>query len=618
MGRSGIGALFVVLVLVASCGGGEPAKRAALTPPPAPGAAEVARTPEEAPPPPAEPAAPADAGAEPATSPGFCDAGSAEACLAQNEAAFKSGNLDVAIIGAYALCEKGIAEGCLRAAHYMDRKRIRSKFGTTADALRERGLSHLETQCSTGGADGCFHLGKLRFEGTYTTADVPGGLAQLDTACDGGSAGACWFLANAYASGVRVAKDAARALKLLEKACDAGGAAGCALLGDKLARTDATRAAALYEKACAGDDATGCARSGEALEARGDHALALDAFVKACDIGLDASCADAAALLAAGRGVTADPARARALHTIACDADVARGCHGLAALVAGGLGGDRNWGEGVALYEKACTLGVTAACKEAKRLAKHPPDWTCTTVIACEARCNERLGQACAMLGQLVAAGGDDDFACHEAEEPYERGCTYGDAASCLWMGNATAAEGEAATWYGQACRLGAAEACLLRDLALQTAGDEAEQEQAARSLQQACTRKKSVAACVYVGEMIEAKEPAKARKLWTAACKQKDGRACRLLAYQLGAFSGGGATSSGSFDLSDAERREAAAAHEEGLRLLEQGCDLDDVQSCATLVDLDDGAATAWQGRVDQLVRRDPCGAYVRSGNVY
>ncbi len=81
-------------------------------------------------------------------------------------------------------------------------------------------------------------------------------------------------------------------------------------------------------------------------------------FDRACEAGDGEACDALGKLLSDGRGVTADPARAEALHRRACDASVAAGCANLGALVAG-RGQDA---EAAELFRRACVAGDVAGC----------------------------------------------------------------------------------------------------------------------------------------------------------------------------------------------------------------------------------------------------------------
>lgn len=556
---------------------------------------------------PAEPSRPADSCRENARSAECrCESGDVEACLELADASFRQRDPDGAIIRAFALCQREVPEGCLRAAHYLERRRIQSRFGATAKELRERGLALFEKQCSSNEAAACFRLGKALFQGKYTAGDVPRGAAHVERACDAGHGPACLFLAGAHDSGAGIKRDQKRALLFLEKGCQAGGASSCAALGDKVARSDAGRAMTLYEQACAGEDATGCARSGKIHAGRGDHERAFEALMKACELEHPASCADAAALLAGGTGVRQDAAKARVLHRSACDDGVGSGCLGLASLVASGAGGDRNWGEAVRLYEKACKLKAPGACKEGARLRRRPPDWRCATVDDCQKRCDEELGKACTQLGRLLATQAGDP-GCTEAGWAYENGCKHGDAVSCVFLGNNETDKAEAESWYAEGCRRGSADACVLHDFVRHASAEPAEQKKAARSLQRSCTARAHPSACVLLGRIIETSQPARARQLWTGACNEGNGRACRLLAHQLGVFPSLGGTSSQELD--PGPQQLGAAIYEKGLDLLRRGCELDDTRSCWDVVHLEPDTSQRWKTHLEELEQASPCG---------
>jgi len=92
--------------------------------------------------------------------------------------------------------------------------------------------------------------------------------------------------------------------------------------------------------------------------AAGKLTEAFRGFDQGCKAGQGAACDALGKLLAEGRGVTADPARAETLYRRACDAGTAAGCANLGAVVAG-RGEDTAAAD---LFRRACVDGDVAGC----------------------------------------------------------------------------------------------------------------------------------------------------------------------------------------------------------------------------------------------------------------
>jgi TPR repeat protein len=452
---------------------------------------------------------------------------------------------DGQIVASIAQCESGTADACLDAATALEQIHAASRLGKTPRALRELANQTWAKQCEGGRGDACLEHGKRLMH-----AGDKAGAAEIDRGCTLGSGRACLYLAEKE-------KHPARALALLEQACDLGSAHAC----EELAGRDHARASELHRKACDGDDPLGCSHAGADRRAT-DKAGAYGDFLKACDGELFESC------VAAGE-LAPDPANARELFTRACNASVAAGCSGLADLVAHGRGGDRNWGQGLDLAEKACTLSHAARCPQLADLRAHPPDATCSTEESCVKLCDERLGAACRTLGTLVP----------ERWEAFDDGCKYGDAQACLYDGNRYETLADATTMYDRGCKLGDSTACIYVEVAHASVGSAAARE----SLRRRCA--KTPATCTLYSFAIAKREPARAERLWTDACTNGDGAACRLAANEMNPPHYGGATCDCDFpkEKTKAELAEEARAQrrvEESERLLKRACELHDARS--------------------------------------
>lgn len=553
-----------------------------------------------------------------------CEQGDNEVCLELSDSLFARGKYDTAIIQTFALCQNKVGSACFRVASYLDKKGIPKRFGTDASALRTQGLGFLEDGCAGNDADSCFGYGKLLFDGKFVAADLERGQELVARACTDGLGVACSFLANAYESGHRVKKDKKRAVRLLEEACTAGHASSCTTLGDKLRRSDKSRARTLYEKACSGAHLIGCKRSAklfgderdhektaqtllrvcelelaasdvdsaakncaasaELFAKLGDDEMAAGTYLKACELDDTESCVAAGTYLELGKGGVKAPEKARELYDVACHEGVGTGCFALAALVATGTGGERHWFQAVQLYEKSCTLNVNEGCKRGAQLKLTPPDSTCTSIAECKTECGNNVGKACRILGELKATEEAveilaeearrngwqawDEPTCSDAKRAYDAGCDLGDGVACL-----------RAERDEDACNAGEKEGCVLRDAGLYWDAEPGQKRKILRSIKTSCAQN-SLTACVELSELFWETKPAESLQILKKACDKKSARACRVLAFRLGAGDLRHHSSPCLTNDRPAEcKREKIA--QKGRELLRQACELGDLRAC-------------------------------------
>jgi hypothetical protein len=224
-----------------------------------------------------------------------------------------------------------------------------------------------------------------------------------------------------------------------------------------------------------------------------------------------------------------------------------------------------------------CTHAAAGVCVEAARVKAHPPDWHCTTEVACTTLCDEKLGKSCTKLGELVAAR-----SCDAAAQAFETGCALGDLRGCRLAGN-RAVGSRAATFYETACAGGDVEGCVLRD-ALAFRVDR--KSETLERLHRACLANRGDA-CVWFASEIDA---TRAIKLLHAACEHDDGHACRMeanLIHTMATYE--------TIDVAVAEKKVTARLH--------RACILGDAPAC-TLERPD--TTTAGCG-VDELVWEAP-----------
>ena len=147
----------------------------------------------------------------------------------------------------------------------------------------------------------------------------------------------------------------------LEKACDAGDTAACVALGDMFVKglggsMNKRKADEVLGRACDAGDAAACAFGGAVAYAR-DDAESRRLLLRACRLGRQRSCVDAAWMLRHGEGGDADEAEADALLSAACRKGETDGCFFL------GLEREaRDARDAAEPFDRACALGDPVAC----------------------------------------------------------------------------------------------------------------------------------------------------------------------------------------------------------------------------------------------------------------
>jgi TPR repeat protein len=211
-------------------------------------------------------------------------------------------------------------------------------------------------QCRAGDPTGCFDAHSIAYN-HHVDTDVPAELwtklaARFEPACTGGDADACNRLSWMAAQGLGRAQDPVAEKRYRQRECDLGDANACAVIAYSL-DDDPAAATRLHRKACDLGDGGSCEMLAEHTA---DPAQALAWQQRACDLGRSSGCGTAAQILEEGRGVPADPARARALHDRLCRRGWPGDCVDLAAAAAaaGDVASARQH------YELACRQGDAA------------------------------------------------------------------------------------------------------------------------------------------------------------------------------------------------------------------------------------------------------------------
>lgn len=183
-------------------------------------------------------------------------------------------------------CEKKLK---LRAAKNLCKAICENKYG------EKKSKGQLEKDCNKGNGEACFKMA-----GKNIKSDPSKAGKYLKKGCEAGHAKSCFYLGRAHDEGKGVAKSREESTKYFEKACQGGYHKACANVGLRIIKTDPARAFKLLEKACAADSKYGCGLMGVMYrDGRGttaDKVKAKQYFKKACSMGLDMGCKQAAKL----------------------------------------------------------------------------------------------------------------------------------------------------------------------------------------------------------------------------------------------------------------------------------------------------------------------------------
>jgi TPR repeat protein len=242
--------------------------------------------------------------------------------LARGAVAAEPGELEPLLMLASTLYAQGRAEeakAALGSAHAI----------STSDAERERVQQHATMLAgwSARRSDQVASAPTAR-----TAASTPAdGAGALEEACAGGVVDSCVAAAYLLRQDGGGRKDVGRSAALATTACDQGSVKACALSawqhenGEGVA-VDLRKATTLYAKACEGGDPRACGGQGNVLLRRQLAGQAVAPLTKACDAGHPEGCHLLGEMHRAGYGVAASPALAKTFFKKACDAGLEKSC----------------------------------------------------------------------------------------------------------------------------------------------------------------------------------------------------------------------------------------------------------------------------------------------------
>jgi TPR repeat protein len=361
--------------------------------------------------------------------------------------------------------------------------------------------------------------------------------------CKEGMADSCYVLAK---GALDRAETRARGLELLERSCELGIPVACQEAGYELElegpKPDLARAARLYKQGCDRKVAESCANQGR-LTAAGkggapDPVGAVRAYDRGCGLGFVLACHDGAVVAMGWPG--GGPVMAAPLFTKACDRGHAPACAALAELVAAGRGVPSDAARAAALRGRACDGGVASACTALGAEAVARGVESDAALFALERGCELGDAEGCHRLGLAYAhgVGGAPDPA--GARGWFARGCTLGSAASCqarkldpeALLESGGEAGGARRAELARDCDGGRAGACadLARRLAAGEGGPKDPRGAAVRHVQ-ACelgVGESCVAAGrAYLDGRGVRRDAARARRHYERACSAGLGRGC-------------------------------------------------------------------------------------------
>jgi TPR repeat protein len=353
--------------------------------------------------------------------------------------------------------------------------------------------------------------------------------------------------------------------------CDRGDAESCATIGarydsGKGIAQDSEKAHEAFERACAQKHPEGCYQLALGW---GDDQSRVANYRIACEANHALACTNLGARYGKGKGVTADPGRARELADKACKLGDSMGCSNLGMYMRDGTGGPKDMPKAIELSRKACDDGEGPACERLAEIYDEGNgvmrDQTVARKIyvrACE------LGAGCNNLGVMYLRGEGGDVDNEQAAQMFTKACDKDDATGCLNLarikrngtlhGNINLAD--AAELYHRACQAGNKEAC-------------DELDPTVEQTKQKCA--KSAKDCNNWGYLNEhgygvPQSMTAALKLYEKACKAKDSNAC----YNIGNIFANG-------------RGGITVDVKKGLKFYDTACKLNDDDACANAAKL-------------------------------
>lgn len=238
---------------------------------------------------------------------------------------------------------------------------------TTCDAQH---LPDCQAACTAGVAAACDTYADTVWPGDAGAVADPPALRQvIERSCELDDGHGCQILGQASHQGnFGLPQDDARAVELWSKSCDRKWPIGCRWLGwayqaGWAVKPNEEKAREHMQQACDLGEQYGCTELGWVLVNLDRVGEALPIWQKGCDAKDGESCRGVAWAYANGRGVAADPVKARQIAELGCGYTGGDwSCGLLGWYLIEGTGGDKDIPRGRDLMGRGCSAGFTWAC----------------------------------------------------------------------------------------------------------------------------------------------------------------------------------------------------------------------------------------------------------------
>ena len=336
----------------------------------------------------------------------------------------------------------------------------------------------------------------------------------------------------ADANAAWMVSDWARGAKTAQRACNLGAFTFCAALGTAVAQGQGTeknseRARELYAWACDHRAPAGCYNLG-VFYATGTT-VAVDTVegkrlqVRACELGLASACK----VLGMPAPVVAPPATVVAPVTATPPPDPlapARAAHER-----------KDYATAKKLYRPLCDGGNVQACAALGDVVFDSGN-EAGAVLLWEKACNGRVAYACTEVASGHLARANQSAAARNlAIQAGTKACDLGDGDGCLVVADATTPLERRSVWFERACALNLGDGCAFAAHSARQ-GDFGPRNAAAavRFGEKACTLGNwiecAIAGHAFANGTDVARDPVKAKQLYTTGCDHGDAPACKAL----------------------------------------------------------------------------------------
>lgn len=251
-----------------------------------------------------------------------CDKGSAESCFNYARIVRGQKSSQAAMPFDKKACDGGFADGCAQ----LGRAMLHALYAED-DAQLVKGapnvLATFKKGCEMGSGRACDAAGDMLTDKDYKLVDIAAAVKSYNRGCDLGEGMACFNLSLMYFEGKDVPKDIDKGVALLNRACQGGSADECNDLADVYTKgkhgvaVDLEKAYRANRRACE-LDTDYCGFAATSARAAGKDAAAFSLAQRGCNANDDEACVILGDAYKAGRGTTADEAKAKATWAKVC------------------------------------------------------------------------------------------------------------------------------------------------------------------------------------------------------------------------------------------------------------------------------------------------------------